>query len=269
MIDSLHISGFQNAISIAKDIINILFFVIIGIITILTYLKAKQTLLQPIKTEIFKEQLKVFSEILSFFSGKTEIDLRKDSAMENFFTANTLLLFDEYAKLFFDIEMDEDKRPYNTKDCRIARIRAEFLESADNHLKYENEKKEIEYPDPRLRATIWNKFTMPRLCFPNTTSKYEEQLDKLMESPLIPNDLLKLIEEFKNVLEDNINTAEIVLNDIAKELPEKYPNLGIMKKASLSWVSNRYNEKFKHLKEPADKITNYLRNYFSVDNIIK
>ena len=50
-----------------REAIQAMFFIVVGTVTVLTYLKAKRTLLQPIRTEIFKEQIKTFAELLGFF----------------------------------------------------------------------------------------------------------------------------------------------------------------------------------------------------------
>jgi len=52
-----------------RDIGNILFFVVAIILTILTYINARKTLLQPIKTEIIKRQLDIYIELNSFIDS--------------------------------------------------------------------------------------------------------------------------------------------------------------------------------------------------------
>jgi hypothetical protein len=47
-----------------KDALQCLFFIVTGVLVVITYLGTRKTLLQPIRTEVFKEQLKVFSRIL-------------------------------------------------------------------------------------------------------------------------------------------------------------------------------------------------------------
>lgn len=268
MLDSLNTFSYSDTISTIKDIFNIVFFIVIIIITILSYLKAKKTLLQPLRTEVFKEQLKVLSSILAKFNGKSEIELRKEADFDKFFTVNTVRLFDNYASLFFDIKLKEDNRPYNLKDCPEAIIREEFLISADEPYKREPLSNENDIPDPRTKAAIWNKYKLPQISFPKNTINYRNEIEKMMESPLIPRKLLELLEDYKKTLNDNFFTIEKVLENVAQELPDKYKNFETMKKATYSWVYNKYNKEFKSLKEPADKITEYLRQYYSVDNLL-
>lgn len=269
MTDSLTTVSYSDTISTTKDIVNIIFFVAITIITILSYLKAKKTLLQPLRTEVFKEQLKVFSNILAIFNGKSEVDLREDANFEKFFLVNVSRLFDDYASLFFDVKFKRGERPYNIKDCPVEIVREEFLVSADEPYRKEQSKNEEEIPDPRTKAAIWNKYKSPGIIFPRETITFQDEIDKLMESPLIPKNLLSLLETYRKTINDNFFAVEKVLNDVAQELPEKYKNLEILKKATFSWVSNKYNKEFKELKSQADKITEYLRQYYSVDNLLE
>src|SRR5438128_11734785 len=69
-----------QGISTVKDVLNAAFFLVVGIITILTYRQAKKTILQPLKTEIFKQQIQLFTDLLKLFVGKDEIDLREQFA---------------------------------------------------------------------------------------------------------------------------------------------------------------------------------------------
>jgi hypothetical protein len=50
--------GMMQEVAIVKDIVNILFFLTVGTIGILSYLQAKKTIFTPLKTEIIKYQLK-------------------------------------------------------------------------------------------------------------------------------------------------------------------------------------------------------------------
>ena len=57
--------------------IEALFYILTGVIALLTYLSARKTILQPVKTEVFKRQVEVFSSIMELFNGKSEIEIRR------------------------------------------------------------------------------------------------------------------------------------------------------------------------------------------------
>lgn len=53
--------------------IEALFYILTGVIALLTYLSARKTILQPVKTEVFKRQVEVFSSIMELFNGKAKL----------------------------------------------------------------------------------------------------------------------------------------------------------------------------------------------------
>ncbi|MGB9180467.1 MAG: hypothetical protein WCB68_14640, partial [Pyrinomonadaceae bacterium] len=137
-----------------RDFFQILFFIIISTITILTYLKAKKTLLQPLRTEIFKEQLKTFSDILGLFTGKGEVELSEDLGFKELLDVNVCALFDEYISFFFEVEIDESKRPYNTHNCpqSLISVHSSNLIVDNEHLISPANKEGLSKPDPRTKA---------------------------------------------------------------------------------------------------------------------
>jgi hypothetical protein len=94
--------------------------VVVGVITAKTYARAKRTILQPIRTEIFKTQLQELSSVLRLFVGQGEVELRRRFGFHKLLSVNIVLLYDCYARLFFDMEFERDERPYNSRDCPIS-----------------------------------------------------------------------------------------------------------------------------------------------------
>lgn len=89
-----------------KDFFQILFFCVAITVTILSYLQAKKTLFTPIKTEIFKMQIKSFEEILAFFQSKTETDFTHQFDFDFIVAANFRIMFTDYIRTFFKDEIE-------------------------------------------------------------------------------------------------------------------------------------------------------------------
>lgn len=91
-----------------KDITSffqIIYYVIISGVAFFTFIKAQKTLLQPLRTEIFKEQLKIFNATLDLFVGKNEFELRQDYGLDIFFESNIAYLTiinSDYTKIIDD-----------------------------------------------------------------------------------------------------------------------------------------------------------------------
>jgi hypothetical protein len=80
-------------IDTVKDTMQVFFFIVAGTVTVLSYRQAKKTLFTPIKTEVFKMQVKAFEEILAFFQNKTESDFVEAFDFNYILTINARLMF--------------------------------------------------------------------------------------------------------------------------------------------------------------------------------
>lgn len=264
----------KDAINILFWFVNIAFFGVTAVLGIKTYISAKKTILQPIKTEIFKEQVKEFSKILNFFNAKKETKIREDFAIEKLYRANVLALLDEYAKTFFDYEVDIDKRPYNKQDCPSTLVTKAGMEKFFS-LVDDDSKSEVaatrndERPDPRVRAALWADYECFMLHIPKEYSEKLEELNFIKSSPLLTKESVKLIENFEKALSENREILMNTLTEVSKELPHRYPSQKALTGATHYWVSNKYNAKVQSLEEPATKIIEYIRNYYKVDEILE
>jgi hypothetical protein len=263
----------NTVVSIIKDIVNIIFFIVTAIIGILTYSKAKKTILQPIKTEVFKIQLKVFTEIMELFNGKSELELREFFCIEKTLMVNTIKLLDNYANLFFDYKPDVEKRPYNIKDCQTSIIANDYIEKyceLDDDPIAEDNKKEINNkPDAMTRAFIWSNQKVGILSIPNEFNNANKKIEAIMKSPVLPKDCVELLKEILEAVMKNIYLIMDILDDVRNEIPDKYPNLDLLQRSRLSWIHNRYNDKIESLSPLTNKLTDYLRNYLLVDDLKK
>lgn len=144
-----------NALETIKTVVQISFWLTIAAVAILTYRQARKTVLQPIRTEVFKAQIAEMSKALALLVGKDEHDLRKDFSFDKALHVNTCSLFDSYRYNFFDVEIDIDKRPYNPTECPLSNITHKHLQPADEHILTEetNNKKKTK-PDSRVRAVF-------------------------------------------------------------------------------------------------------------------
>lgn len=55
--------------------------VTVGVLAVLTYRRARETVLQPFQTEVFKLQLEHAANVLNHFGGCSELDLRKQAGV--------------------------------------------------------------------------------------------------------------------------------------------------------------------------------------------
>ncbi len=257
----------MNWIDFVSKILQAIFFITIAAVAVLTYLRAKRTLLQPIRTEVFKEQLRIINEVSSHFIGKTESDLRKDLDFGSLISINAIKMMDEYISLFFDKKFDLKERPYSDKNCPSSIATEDALTKADFHLWPESPNSD-KTPDARTKAAIWSNYKFQITSLTKTHCVNYEKLQKLTRSPLLPTECAKLVDGYLRIVFLNVILILEVLTAVSKELPEKYPNEETLKKASLSWIHNRYNEEFKDLEPLAREIETFLRTYLGTDSLI-
>lgn len=243
------------------------FFVTVAIVAILTYLQAKRSWFQPIRTEVFKQQLRAIDELSPHFIGKSESELRDELDFEALISANTYLLMDSYASLFFDMKFATTKRPYNKKNCPTSIVSEEFLALADEPY-LEEPVKESKSPDSRTKAAIWSNYKTPEICLTRIHSDNSRSLEKLSRSSLIPKQCQTLVATYLNTVHKNVMLIGDILTEVSKELPEKYPNEETLKRATVSWIHNRYNSKLEQLEPLAKEIEAFLRQYLGTDKLL-
>jgi hypothetical protein len=159
--------------SIAQGIVQIAFFVTTGIVAILSYIRAKKTLFQPLRTEVFKEQLKTLRKILDQFEGKGEVALRDDFGFPELIHINTISLLDSYAICVLKQNIDTAERPYS-------KTRLQFITP-------DPESDELMHPGPTIQSNNreepsepakWNQYWHSCVYLPE---KFEEMDKKLAQ----------------------------------------------------------------------------------------
>ncbi len=220
---------------------------------------------------MFKAQIQLLQELLAHFVGKGEIDLRECLGFDDLLQANAFSMFDQYAQLFFDVELDRDERPYSSKQCPMKIVSEEYMIKNDSFYdrdKISESNENSDQCDSRVRAANWLNYTHGCIHLPKQYTETTAKLEHLMQSPLMPANLLKYIEEYLKLVQENVTEIELVLTLAAKEMPSKYTTYEQLKQSSMVWVHNLYNDHFRHLEPVAAKIVNAVREYYCPDKLL-
>lgn len=253
-------------------IIESLFYISTGTVALLTYLSAHKTILQPIKTEVFKRQVEVFTAIMDLFGGKGEVEIRRAFGFDKMLMANIFNLLDNYAKTFFDVRIDPNKRPYNKEDCPASMITAEYAKRylISPTFSPEKESDNEEETQPTVtKKEFWNDYIYGEICQPTSTVKTLKQLDEIMKSPFLTGESIQLLSMIKRTVEKNILRIGEVLTTVAKELPKMCPDISSLKEMPLAAIENEYNKVFISIEPYCKELTDYLRRYFKVESIME
>jgi hypothetical protein len=128
-----------------KDLFNIIFFITMGTVSVLSYQKAKKTILQPMRNEVFKQQLDIFQKIMELFNGKSETELREFFGIREMVNINISLLLDSYIMSELGYKVTGE-RPHDIDNCPRAMITQKFAEknfeiiNSDINLENDNNK---------------------------------------------------------------------------------------------------------------------------------
>ncbi|OIS63054.1 hypothetical protein A4A36_20925 [Bacillus subtilis] len=162
-----------------KNIFNTLFFITTGTVAILTFRQARKTVLQPLRTEVFKEQIKIMGEILELFNGKSQIDLRNDLDFRRIFEGNCLRMFDSFAKYFFNVKVNKENRLYSEFPSAI--VNADYFKKnfalADNDVNNREvaaSKEQVIYSNEEA-LEIWSRYQLGMISVSNEFSTYEKK----------------------------------------------------------------------------------------------
>lgn len=251
-----------------RDIAHITFFGVTGTVAILTYRSAKKTILQPIKTEVFKEQIKEFSKTLELFYGKDEIALRDDFAIEELIQNNITMMVDSYASLFFDLEPNEEREFKNNAMYRVTRKYAEEnFKPANDYISKDTSTKEKVKPHESTKHSIWMDYHHGMLYIPAEFEEMTKKIESLINNPLLPKRLIELLNEYKDLSNKNAEIIRNIIDESSKEMPTKYVNQEQLMKFSYLWIRQKINHDLIEFQPQAKKIIEYLREYYQADTL--
>lgn len=259
----------QTVTEFIKDVVQIAFWLTVSGVTILTYLKARHTLLQPIRTEVFKLQIEEVKQVFKIFIGKGEAELTEYFGFNEMVNLNGIALMDEFVHIYFSRKPPDGPRPYDACTSKFVSMAA-----AKTHLRLVDSPRAMieemeKQPNELPKREDWNDYTFAVLHLPATYTKRMKRIEQLTESPMLPIGCVELLNNFKKNLEDNAQAVMAAFTEAAKKLPEYFPTTESLKVVDLMWLGNVYNSKAQKLKPNADKIVAFIRAHFGVDMLLK
>lgn len=240
--------------------VQIAFYASTATVAVLSYRTAKRTLFQPLRTEVFKNQVTDLSQVLKLFSGKKEVKLRDEFAFSALIRANTAKMFDSYALFAFDYERPKESREYRIELCPISLVDPAALRVDESFLRPDAQRSPVK---PEKWDYKHTDISLPR----EYTDKHDE-VQLILDSPLLPSPVGELLESYLEVINQNTIQIRDTIVECSKDMPDKYPTLEDLQRSRTSWVTNEVNRKFRHLEPEANKINAYVRTYFDSDNLL-
>lgn len=261
-------------INSTKDVMQIVFFVVAGTVTILTYMHAKKTLFTPIKTEVFKLQIKAFEDILAFFQNKSETDFTTVFDLDTILKSNARLMFSEFVEHFYknELTVNKDKNKELIDSFQGAIVTQSWAEKNFTSLEYyENDlpKKPEEITNPAIILEYWKGYEYGPIHFTKKYFEESEKLKLLIASPLTPVKLKNELIVFNDTVAINLTLVGSILNEIAQELPRKFSSAASVKNFNAGGIWNKYNDKKTRFEPISVRILEYIRNYLKIDRLVE
>ncbi|WP_326974606.1 hypothetical protein [Caproicibacter sp. BJN0012] len=201
-----------NNISWLKDVLWVLFTLIATLLAILTYRRARYTLLQPLRSEVVKRQTEVLVELLDFVSvekGEFYFDLdymgiAACNAFDLLTTYNFKLTDDKISKAVQEniggFMLLEDSGP--TKTFKVHR--SPFHEQLfDDEKEFENYKKELN--DQIEKGVV----RMEKLYLTKTHQKTIQKINEFIANPFMPTKIINLLETLLADIDFNLKNYMI------------------------------------------------------------
>lgn len=217
---------FKNNIEIIKDFVNVLFWIVTMFIAIGSFYNAKKTLFNPIKTEVTKEQMRLFTDFLNKYSS-------------NSYSLDTLLDYSNILKLTIDMyylnneEIDESNCDLEDKNrieyCKnnlggIIEIGKNIncqLDMKFNDGDYEIARKYLKTNIIKSKEILNSDFLIQRLFFTLRFQSFFNDLNYLKSNPFIPKNIQK---EFDDLVQDIYHNLRLIYSLLENVLSQDLEN---------------------------------------------
>ncbi len=189
----------SESITIIELASKILFSAIATILGVLTYIKARQTLFQPLRSEVIKRQSKLYADMLEFFKVFTPHKLYLEMVSINFIS--------ELEN--FGFILSDSKTYLNNKKLRrgalIVAEPGELLEDVKvislkdediDHFKLNSKNK--------YEKLLQGEVNIQLLQFGDEYLQYKNELKKYLDNVFVPSNLNILIREYDKIIYENI-----------------------------------------------------------------
>jgi hypothetical protein len=253
-----------------KDLAILIFTGVATVLAILTYRRARATILQPIRSEVIKRQSELLSDLLKFLkaSGGT-IDERLDYIQ--MVTVNAYVALKEFGFLLKEQErLDEQIKPLisswrffavsgRIQDVTIvgvfkddAKDKAEGDELSRGKQKFEDAQKGI--------------VTIDKIGITKIHDQYYHQLLDFAENPFLPAVIQSILKQLVQHIDSNRDNAlRKTIEGFVRDYFRRHLETGNYPTISPVGVYNEFNHARIHHAEQFERLKDAIRQYLMID----
>jgi hypothetical protein len=216
---------FIDNINLIKDIIAIMVSVIMTVIAILTYRKAKYTLLQPLRTEVVKKQTDILLDVSLYLKGYS-----KDSYdyYHEVILINIPSILKEYG-FMLNQNQEEQNQKYKriicsrSKNLESVEVISTFCGSRNNHID-SNEKSSIQISKEKFERLAKNDVDLETIAISEKFDLLLNHFNELSDNIFLPTSIKNSLDELITEINQNISIIKIVLENFLLEIYKQYKN---------------------------------------------
>lgn len=245
------------------DLVQIMFWLVVASVTLLTYSHAKRTILQPLHTEVFKLQLETMNRLLKILVGKGEYELTSHFNLDGALEANTVKMMDAYVESQLGFApKDPDSRPYSPKFCPSALADPKALEV----VRYDNPTTTTGEHESDGEKTDWRNYEHLIVSIPREHSDAVAELESFLSDPLVPVGCAARVEALLEAVRESVQLVAPLLTERSQQLPDLYPTLEELRDRDFGgWIHNDWNKQRPTLLPLVSDIVAYARAYLGAD----
>ncbi|CAH0138586.1 hypothetical protein [Stenotrophomonas lactitubi] len=242
-----------------KDLTNIAFFLVGGTIATLTYLQARRTIFSPLKTEIFKSQLKAIEEVVAFFRASPGERVEDLLGLEEILDLNASRMTDAFVLAIHP----EKVRPLDDRyDTAVGMVLKR--ERADKYLRKVDE----DNSDDTSPVGEWADWELPGVEFTQTYADYRGRLALLASSPYLPEAIRIPLDAFAAACQSAVGKIGDAVEIAARDMEIRYPEPEDVARISYAWVWNIYAELMPQMDDLADDVMRAVNEYLDFDGAL-
>ncbi len=257
----------KTNISWIKDIITIIFVSTATIIAILTYKRAKATILQPLRSETIKKQSALFSEILEFLSNnKNEVDRGLDYMGVTM--ASTYKLLDELGFKFSN-HPDINKTFQKEITGFLYVGESEIIRDVTVLQTFSSKKAKLKEDIGKIKYKEYKegKYDIDKIFLTKKHSAFTNRLSELVDNPFLPESIQNVLKELQRDIRENLSIRlRNTLSEFLEDFRKKYETQKKILKIEFRGVYNEFNHKKINHKERLEKINSVIRSFLLIDS---
>jgi len=242
-------------------------------VAVVTLRRASVTLLQPLRTEVFKAQLEELRELLQLLAWKGEVALREQVGFGELVTANVFRIHDLFFRDVYGVPVNEDERLYSLENCPLSLVHEDFLlpRTAGAGPFFRSQQLEVvnPHPSPADARLSWSTFRLDELRLPNKFTNFTEHLRRVLSSPMLPAPVSQRLDELLKTIDKNLNILSDVLSSSGRTLPGKFTEPNPPRTVDVEWIKDLYFSRFIALQPRVDAVVQAIREYLATDRLLK